>query len=118
MNSNIDFVNTNTTKALLKMFFPLMMAMILTMAYSMVDSLWVGNLLGKAGLSALTASTAVVLIINSLSMGIGNGVSVMMDSFLISHILACGLALLILHSKQLNQTDRICRAAKSTSLRG
>lgn len=77
MNSNIDFVNTNTTKALLKMFFPLMMAMILTMAYSMVDSLWVGNLLGKAGLSALTASTAVVLIINSLSMGIGNGVSVM-----------------------------------------
>lgn len=81
MNSNIDFVNTNTTKALLKMFLPLMMAMILTMAYSMVDSLWVGNLLGKAGLSALTASTAVVLIINSLSMGIGNGVSVMMDSF-------------------------------------
>ncbi len=77
MKSNIDFINTNNTKALLKLFIPLMLAMTLTMAYSMVDSLWVGNLLGEAGLSALTASTAIVLIMNSLSMGVGNGVSVM-----------------------------------------
>ena len=77
MKSNIDFINTNTTKALLKLFIPLMLAMTLTMAYSMVDSLWVGNLLGEAGMSALTASTAIVLIMNSLSMGVGNGVSVM-----------------------------------------
>ena len=39
MKSNIDFINTNTTKALLKLFIPLMLAMTLTMAYSMVDSL-------------------------------------------------------------------------------
>lgn len=77
MKSNIDFINTDTTKALLKLLVPLMLAMALTMAYSMVDSLWVGNLLGEAGLSALTASTAIVLIMNSLSMGVGNGVSVM-----------------------------------------
>ena len=77
MKSNIDFINTNTTKALLRLFIPLMLAMTLTMAYSMVDSLWVGNLLGEAGMSALTASTAIVLIMNSLSMGVGNGVSVM-----------------------------------------
>lgn len=77
MKSNIDFINTDITKALLKLFVPLMLAMTLTMAYSMVDSLWVGNLLGEAGLSALTASTAIVLIMNSLSMGVGNGVSVM-----------------------------------------
>ena len=61
----------------MKLFIPLMLAMTLTMAYSMVDSLWVGNLLGEAGMSALTASTAIVLIMNSLSMGVGNGVSVM-----------------------------------------
>ena len=77
MKSNIDFINTNTTKALLSLFIPLMLAMTLTMAYSMVDSLWVGNLLGEAEMSALTASTAIVLIMNSLSMGVGNGVSVM-----------------------------------------
>ena len=77
MKSKIDFINEDTTGALMKLFVPLMLAMTLTMAYSMVDSLWVGNLLGEAGMSALTASTALVLIMNSLSMGVGNGVSVM-----------------------------------------
>ena len=77
MKSKVDFINENTTRALMKLFIPLMLAMTLTMAYSMVDSLWVGNLLGEAGMSALTASTAIVLIMNSLSMGVGNGVSVM-----------------------------------------
>ena len=77
MKSKVDFINENTTGALMKLFIPLMLAMTLTMAYSMVDSLWVGNLLGEAGMSALTASTAIVLIMNSLSMGVGNGVSVM-----------------------------------------
>jgi len=46
-----------------------MFAMTLTMAYSMVDSLWGVNILGEKGLSALTAGTAIVLIVNSLSMG-------------------------------------------------
>ncbi len=77
MKSKIDFINGNTTKSLLKLFVPLMLAMTLTMAYSMVDSLWVGNFLGEGGMSALTAGTAIVLIMNSLSMGVGNGVSVM-----------------------------------------
>ncbi|MBE6014645.1 MAG: MATE family efflux transporter [Lachnospiraceae bacterium] len=77
MKSKVDFINEKTTRALMKLFIPLMLAMTLTMAYSMVDSLWVGNLLGEAGMSALTASTAIVLIMNSLSMGVGNGVSVM-----------------------------------------
>jgi len=55
------------------MFTPLFMAMILTMIYSMVDSFWVGNMLGEHGMSALTAGTAIVLILNSLSIGMGNG---------------------------------------------
>ncbi len=77
MKLNIDFINGNTKKSLIKMFIPLLMAMTLTMIYSMVDSLWVGNLLGEHGLSALTAGTAIVLIMSSLSMGMGNGISVM-----------------------------------------
>ena len=77
MLSKIDFVNQETRRSLLKLFVPLALAMLLTMAYSSVDSLWVGNLLGESGISALTASTAIVLIMNSLSMGFGNGVTVM-----------------------------------------
>ena len=77
MLSQIDFINGETRKSLLKLFMPLIAAMTLTMAYSLVDSLWVGNLLGQEGMSALTASTAIVLFLNSISMGAGNGVTVM-----------------------------------------
>lgn len=79
MNSKIDFINEKTNSALLKMFVPIMLAMALTMLYCMVDSLWVGNLMGEAGMSALTSCTAIVLIFNAVSMGMGNGVSVMIS---------------------------------------
>lgn len=59
MKSKIDFVEGNTKTSLLQMVTPLLAAMILTMAYNLVDSLWVGNLLGEGGYAALTNSTAV-----------------------------------------------------------
>ena len=77
MKGNTDFVNENTYRSLLRMFIPLCLAMTLTMLYNMVDSFWVGNMLGEHGMSALTAGTAIVLIMNSLAMGMGNGISVM-----------------------------------------
>ena len=77
MESKIDFINGKTTASLLKMFLPLLAAMTLTVIYSMVDSFWVGNILGEHGMSALTAGTAIILIMNSLAMGVGNGISVM-----------------------------------------
>ena len=77
MKSKIDFVNGNTNRSLMKMFIPLCLAMTLTMLYNIVDSFWVGNMLGEHGMSALTAGTAIVLIMNSFAMGMGNGISVM-----------------------------------------
>lgn len=85
MKSKIDFINGKTNSCLVKMFIPLLMAMTLMMIYNMVDSFWVGNMLGEHGMSALTAGTAIVLIMNSLAMGVGNGVSVM-----VAHIVGSG----------------------------
>ena len=82
MKSKIDFIEGNTRKNLMKMFIPLFLAMTLTMLYSMVDGLWVGNMLGENGMSALTAGTALVLIMNSLAMGMGNGISVMFAHYI------------------------------------
>lgn len=79
MNSKIDFVNGGTRKNLFCMVMPLLMAMFLTMAYNLVDSLWVGNLLGGNGYAALTESTAVILILNAIGMGAGNGVSILIS---------------------------------------
>lgn len=47
MNGKIDFINGNTRKCFLNMAIPLIIAMYLNMAYNLVDSLWIGNLLGE-----------------------------------------------------------------------
>lgn len=79
MKSRIDFVGGNTKKSLLTMVIPLLLAMILTMAYNLVDSLWVGNLMGEKGYAALTNSTAIVLILSAIAMGASNGIAILIS---------------------------------------
>ena len=77
MKNSIDFVGGNTRRSLLRMVGPLLAAMVLTMAYNLVDSLWVGNLMGETGYAALTSSTSVVLILSSIAMGSSNGAAIL-----------------------------------------
>lgn len=79
MKEKIDFVNGDTGKALLKMVLPLFMAMILMLAYNLVDSIWVGNLLGESGYAALTTAGSVSILLYALTTGIGNGISVVVS---------------------------------------
>lgn len=69
MNSKIDFINGDTKKCLLSMTLPMIVAMFLNMAYNLVDSLWIGNLLGEQAYAALTNSTPIILILTSIGMG-------------------------------------------------
>lgn len=79
MKSEIDFVKGHTNQALIKMVVPLLLAMILMMAYNLVDSLWVGNLLGEEAYAALTNSTAIVMILSAIAMGSSNGVAILVS---------------------------------------
>ena len=58
---------------------PMIAAMFLNMAYNLVDSLWIGNLLGKTAYAALTNSTPIILILTSVAMGSTNGVSILLS---------------------------------------
>lgn len=69
MKSNIDFGNENTGKALFKMAMPLFLATVLMLAYNLVDSIWVGNLLGENGYAALTTAGSVSLLLYALTTG-------------------------------------------------
>ena len=80
MNKNIDFVNGNTKKCLLEMTVPMIIAMFLNMAYNLVDSLWIGNLLGEQAYAALTNSTPIILILTSIGMGATNGLAILLSS--------------------------------------
>ena len=79
MDTKIDFINGNMKKSLGLMVLPLMAAMFLNMAYNLVDSLWIGNLLGETAYAALTNSTPIILILNAVAMGMGNGVAILLS---------------------------------------
>lgn len=82
MKTKIDFLNGSTGKSLFKMVMPLFMATVLMLAYTIVDSIWVGNLLGEAGYAALTTSGAVALILYALTSGMGTGTSILVSQLI------------------------------------
>lgn len=79
MKSKIDFIEGDTRKCLIRMVTPLLFAMILTVAYNLVDSIWVGNIMGEMGYAALTNSTAIVLILSAIAMGSSNGIAILVS---------------------------------------
>ena len=78
MRKNFDIINGNPRQCLFAMVLPMMAAMFLNMAYNLVDSLWIGNLLGESAYAALTAATPIRLLPNSTAMGATNGVGVLL----------------------------------------
>lgn len=79
MKQNYDFINEPTKKALFRMFLPMMAGMILNFAYNIVDSLWVGNMLGDNALAALTSATPIVTLMFSFGMGVTNGMGILLS---------------------------------------
>lgn len=79
MITKIDFIEGDTKRCLMAMALPVIAAMFLNMAYNLVDSLWIGNLLGETAYAALTNSTPIILILTSIAMGATNGVSILLS---------------------------------------
>ena len=79
MQTKIDFIGGNTKRCLMSMALPMIAAMFLNMAYNLVDSLWIGNLLGETAYAALTNSTPIILILTSVAMGATNGISILLS---------------------------------------
>jgi Na+-driven multidrug efflux pump len=82
MQTNLDFIGGNTKHCLLSMALPMIAAMFLNMMYNLVDSLWIGNLLGETAYAALTNATPIILILTSIAMGATNGVSILLSQAL------------------------------------
>ena len=65
MSKNFDIIHGNPSQCLFAMVLPMMAAMFLNMAYNLVDSLWIGNLLGESAYAALTAATPILLLLTT-----------------------------------------------------
>lgn len=79
MKTTLDFVNARTGHALIAMVLPLMAAMFLNMAYNLVDSLWIGNLLGEQAYAALTSAMPIILLLNAIAMGASGGAAILLS---------------------------------------
>ena len=79
MKTKLDFIGGNTRRCLMAMALPMIAAMFLNMMYNLVDSLWIGNLLGETAYAALTNSTPIILILTSVAMGATNGISILLS---------------------------------------
>ena len=79
MQTKLDFIGGNTKRCLMAMALPMIAAMFLNMMYNLVDSLWIGNLLGEKAYAALTNSTPIILILTSVAMGATNGISILLS---------------------------------------
>jgi len=75
----VDFNQGDSMKNLLKVFVPLLIAYIFNMFYDLMDSFWIGNMLGESALAAQTICIPIILIFNSLCMGATNGISILLS---------------------------------------
>lgn len=72
MKKQHDFTQGNILKQVILFSGPIMLTNLLQTSYQVVDSLWIGNLLGAHALGAVTVSSAIVFTVLSFVIGLNN----------------------------------------------
>ena len=67
-----DFTEGNILKQLIVFSGPIMLTNLLQTSYQVVDSLWVGNLLGANALGAVAISSSIIFVVLSFVLGLNN----------------------------------------------
>ncbi|ABR35280.1 MATE family efflux transporter [Clostridium beijerinckii] len=75
----INFLEGDVKNNLLTLFIPLLISFFLSMAFDINDSIWIGNILGKNALAAQTVSMPLILLYNSICMGVTGGIGILVS---------------------------------------
>ena len=73
-----DLTESKVVPTLIKLLIPILLSNILNVVYNIADSIWIGNIIGPLGLSAVAVSFPIMLLIGSFAFGVNmaNGVIV------------------------------------------
>ncbi len=71
-NENVELMRGEPEKAVRKLAIPIMISMLLTASYNIVDGIWVAGL-GQAAIAGIGFVTPIFMILNGVSVGLGNG---------------------------------------------
>ncbi len=72
MSKQHDFMEGNILKQVIVFSGPIMLTNLLQTSYQVVDSLWIGNLLGAHALGAVTVSSTIIFTVLSFVIGLNN----------------------------------------------
>lgn len=76
----VDFTcGSNITRNILSMVMPLTIALLLNTSGTIVDSLWVGNLVGESAMAAITVTTPIIFILGAIVMGWSNSIVIILS---------------------------------------
>lgn len=71
-NNNVELMRGEPEIAVKKLAIPIMISMLLTASYNIVDGIWVAGL-GQAAIAGIGFVTPIFMILNGFSVGLGNG---------------------------------------------
>ena len=71
-NKNVELMRGEPEIAVRKLALPIMISMLLTASYNIVDGIWVAGL-GQAAIAGIGFVTPIFMILNGFSVGLGNG---------------------------------------------
>jgi len=71
-NANVELMRGEPEIAVRKLAIPIMISMLLTASYNIVDGIWVAGL-GQAAIAGIGFVTPIFMILNGVSVGLGNG---------------------------------------------
>lgn len=72
MSRQNDFTEGNINKQLFSFSWPILLATLLQISYQLIDSLWVGNLLGASALGAIGVSATLLFTVLAFIIGLNN----------------------------------------------
>lgn len=80
-NKNVELMRGEPEKAVKKLAIPIMISMILTALYNIVDGIWVAGL-GTTAIAGIGFVTPIFMVLNGASVGLGNGATSSLSRFI------------------------------------
>ncbi len=80
-NKNVEIMRGNPETAVRKLAIPVMISMLLTASYNIIDGIWIAGL-GQAAIAGIGFVTPIFMILNGVSVGLGSGATSSISRFI------------------------------------
>ncbi|MGN1186373.1 MAG: MATE family efflux transporter [Methanobrevibacter wolinii] len=80
VNKNIELMRGNPENAVKKLAIPIMISMLLTASYNIIDGIWIAGL-GQSAIAGIGFVTPIFMILNGVSVGLGSGATSSISRF-------------------------------------